>query len=152
MSDHIISVRPLWARAFFTQTTPKTIELRKTFFGASLEPGNKIVIYSTKPEGLALGTVRVAKREIVHLDDLWEKSEQGALAKVSEIEFRSYYYGHYFGVGIWVEEAEAWERTLSLTELREHLGDRWQPPQQIQKLPEGFLNRVGDRRHYSSAP
>jgi predicted transcriptional regulator len=141
MCDRIISVKPRWAEAFFQPIAPKTVELRKHSFGSSVKPGDSIVIYSTMPTGAALGIIEVAKREILPIDELWWQTQEGSLAKVSQAEFRKYYLDHSFGVGVWVEKVELWKRAIGLTELRERLGDRWQPPQQIQKLPEGFLSR-----------
>lgn len=54
---YLISVRPTWADAFFNDRNPKTIELRKGNFGASLKPGDSIVIYATMPVAEIIGTV-----------------------------------------------------------------------------------------------
>jgi predicted transcriptional regulator len=79
----LISVHPRWASAFFLSQNPKLIELRKGSFGASLQPGDTIVIYATLPEGKAISTVKVMKRESLPIDRLWRASEQRMLAKVS---------------------------------------------------------------------
>lgn len=139
--NRLMSVHPRWAEAFFQPIAPKTVELRKRSFGSSLQPGDSIVIYSTMPTGAAIGIIEVAKREILPIDELWRQTQEGSLAKVSQAEFQRYYSNHSFGVGVWVEKIELWKRAIGLTELRECLGERWQPPQQIQKLPEGFPSR-----------
>jgi len=53
MNTYLISVRPTWASIFFLSHNPKAIELRKGNFGASLQPGDTIVVYATLPEGKA---------------------------------------------------------------------------------------------------
>jgi predicted transcriptional regulator len=76
-NTYLISVRPTWADAFFLDRNPKTIELRKGNFGASLKPGDVIAIYATLPTAEVLGTVRVLKRELLPIDRLWQESQQG---------------------------------------------------------------------------
>jgi hypothetical protein len=62
-NTYLLSVRPTWADAFFLDRNPKSIELRKGSFGASLKPGDVIAIYATMPTAEVLGIVRVLKRE-----------------------------------------------------------------------------------------
>jgi predicted transcriptional regulator len=133
-STHLISVRPTWASAFFLDRDPKTIELRKGSFGASLKPGDSIAIYATLPTAELLGTVRFVKREILPLKQLWQVSEQGKLARVSEAQFWAYYANQSSGTGVWVDSAELLPKPMPLYRLREEWGDRWQPPQQVIKL------------------
>jgi predicted transcriptional regulator len=130
----LISVHPRWACAFFLSHNPKTIELRKGSFGASLQAGASIVIYTTLPEGKAIGTVRVTKRESLAVDRLWRASEQGKLAKVSRAQFDAYYANQESGVGVWVSAAELLPSPIALCRLRQNWGPRWQPPQQIVQL------------------
>jgi len=87
---YLISVRPTWADAFFNDRNPKTIELRKGNFGASLKPGDSIVIYATMPVAEIIGTVKVVKRESLAVDQLWQTSEQERLARVSRQQFDTY--------------------------------------------------------------
>ncbi len=134
MADYLISVKPKWANAFFLDINRKTIELRKGNFGISLQSGDTIVIYSTMPEGCAIGTVKVMERYEWSVEDLWRKSEQGVLTHVSQVEFDAYYLGHHFGVGVWVWSPDKWGRPIALTELRQILGERWQPPQQLAQV------------------
>ena len=89
-STFLISVRPTWASAFFLDRDPKTIELRKGNFGASLKPGDNIAIYATMPVAELLGIVRVLKRELLSIDRLWQTSDQGRLARVSRQQFDAY--------------------------------------------------------------
>jgi len=133
-STYLISVRPTWADAFFLDRNPKTIELRKGSFGASLKPGDSIVIYATMPTAELLGIVRVLKRESLAIDRLWRASEQGRLAKVSQAQFNAYYCNQESGIGVWVEAAELFPSPIALSKLRQNWGHRWQPPQQIQQL------------------
>jgi predicted transcriptional regulator len=81
-NTYLISVRPTWADAFFLDRNPKTIELRKGNFGASLKSGDAIAIYATMPTAEWLGTVQVIKRESLPIEQLWQQSEQGKLARV----------------------------------------------------------------------
>lgn len=135
-STYLISVRPTWADAFFLDRNPKTIELRKGSFGASLKPGDSIVIYATMPIAELLGIVRVLKRESLAVDRLWRASEQGKLARVSRAQFDAYYASQIFGVGVWVGPAELLPSPIALSKLRQNWGHRWQPPQQIQQLTD----------------
>ena len=80
INTYLISVRPVWAYAFFASANPKTIELRKGSFGTSLKPGDNIAIYATMPTAELLGIIRVLKREILPIDRLWQASRQGRLA------------------------------------------------------------------------
>lgn len=145
-STFLISVRPTWADAFFLDRNPKTIELRKGSFGASLKTGDNLVIYSTLPQGKVIGTVKVVKREPLIIDRLWEQSQRGKLAYVTQSEFDTYYSNTICGVGIWVSEPKQWKRPIGLFEMREILGKRWQPPQQLQQLN---ADQISTRSHRS---
>jgi predicted transcriptional regulator len=133
-NTYLISVRPPWASAFFLTHNPKSIELRKGSFGASLKPGDRIVIYSTLPVAELLGTVRIVKRERLPIDRLWQTSQQGKLAKVSRAQFDAYYNNQELGIGVWVDAAELLPSLIALPRLRQNWGSRWQPPQQIVQL------------------
>jgi predicted transcriptional regulator len=133
-STYLISVHPRWASAFFLSHNPKTIELRKGKFGASLKAGDSIAIYATMPVAEILGIVKVVKRELLTVDRLWRASEQGKLAKVSRVQFDSYYANQESGIGVWVATPELLPSPIALSKLRQNWGHRWQPPQQIQQL------------------
>ncbi|MBE9122108.1 hypothetical protein IQ269_15150 [Tychonema sp. LEGE 07199] len=133
-NTYLISVKPRWADAFFLDRNPKTIELRKGKFGASLKPGDVIAIYATMPTAEVLGIVRVLKRESLPIDRLWQASQQGRLAKVSQAQFNAYYAQQESGIGVWVEAAELLPKPIALSKLRQNWGNRWQPPQQLQQL------------------
>ena len=133
---YLISVHPRWASAFFLSQNPKSIELRKSNFGASLKPGDTIAIYATVPTAELLGIVRVLKRESLATDRLWRESQQGQLAKVSRQQFDAYYVNQSSGVGVWVGAAELFPSPIALCQLRQNWGNRWQPPQQIQQLTD----------------
>jgi len=135
-NTYLISVHPCWASAFFLSHNPKSIELRKGSFGTSLKPGDNIAIYATMPTAELLGIVRVVKREILPIDRLWQASQQGRLAKVSQAQFNAYYAQQESGIGVWVEAAELLPKPIALCRLRQNWGDRWQPPQQIQQLTD----------------
>jgi predicted transcriptional regulator len=127
-------VRPTWADAFFLDRNPKTIELRKGSFGASLKPGDNIAIYATMPTVKVLGIVRIVKRETLPLDRLWQASEQGQLARVTRQQFDAYYCNQESGIGVWVQSAELLPSPIALSKLRQNWGHHWQPPQQIVQL------------------
>jgi predicted transcriptional regulator len=135
-STYLISVHPRWASAFFLSHNPKTIELRKGKFGASLKAGDSIAIYATMPVAEILGIVKVVKRELLTVDRLWRASQQGKLAKVSRAQFDSYYTNQELGIGVWVGDAELFPSPIALCRLRQNWGHRWQPPQQIQQLTD----------------
>lgn len=134
ISTYLISVRPVWASAFFLSHNAKSIELRKGCFGACLTPGETIVIYSTLPVAEIIGTVKVIKRESLSIDRLWQESRQGMLARVSRQQFDAYYASQISGVGVWVSAAELFPSPRALSQLRQNWGARWQPPQQLQQL------------------
>ena len=142
-STFLISVRPTWASAFFLDRDPKTIELRKGNFGASLKPGDNIAIYATMPVAELLGIVRVLKRELLSIDRLWQTSEQGRLARVSRQQFETYYTNQESGIGVWVGGAELFPSPIALSKLRQNWGHRWQPPQQIVQLSHKQMAAVG---------
>src|SRR4028119_270960 len=133
-NTYLISVRPVWASAFFLSHNAKSIELRKGNFGTSLKPGDVIAIYATLPVGKLIGRVRVIKRESLTIDRLWQTSEQGRLAKVSREQFETYYANQESGIGVWVSAAELLPSPIALPRLRQNWGHRWQPPQQMQQL------------------
>ncbi|MEG4494831.1 hypothetical protein [Microcoleus sp. D3_18_C4] len=145
-NTYLISVRPVWASAFFLSHNPKTIELRKGSFGTSLKPGDSIVIYATMPVAEILGIVKVVKRESLAVDRLWQQSKQGKLAKVSRDQFDAYYANQESGIGVWVSAAELFPSPIALPKLRQNWGPRWQPPQQIQKLTD---DQMAARSHHS---
>jgi len=100
MNTYLISVRPTWADAFFNTHNPKSIKLRKGSFGASLQPGDTIVVYATLPERKAIGTVKVVRRESLTVDQLWRASQQVKLAKVSRVQFDAYYANQESGIRV----------------------------------------------------
>jgi predicted transcriptional regulator len=134
INTYLISVRPTWADAFFIDQNPKTIELRKGNFGASLKPGDSIIIYGTMPTAELLGIVRVVKREILPIKQLWQQSQQGQLARVSQAQFDDYYANQQLGVGVWVGSAVLLPKPIPLCRLRKAWGTNWNPPQQLQQL------------------
>ncbi|MEG3929178.1 hypothetical protein [Microcoleus sp. T3_D1] len=135
-NTYLISVHPRWASTFFLSQNPKSIELRKGSFGASLKPGDNIAIYATLPTAEVLGVVRVLRREILPIDRLWQASEQGKLARVSEAQFKAYYAQQETGIGVWIQSAELLPKPIALPKLRQNWGPRWQPPQQLQQLTD----------------
>jgi predicted transcriptional regulator len=142
-NTYLISVRPTWADAFFLDRNPKTIELRKGNFGASLKPGDSIIIYATLPFSKALGTVKVIKREPLAVDGLWKESQQGILARVSRAQFDAY--GSEPGIGYWSLGGSCRTLAFVLTHagrLRQKFGQRWLPPQQIQQLNDGQISAL----------
>jgi predicted transcriptional regulator len=145
-NTYLISVRPVWASAFFLSHNAKSIELRKGNFGTSLKPGDVIAIYATLPVGKLIGRVRVIKRESLTIDRLWQESQQGRLAKVSQAQFNAYYASQVFGVGVWVSAAELLPSPIALCRLRQNWGHRWQPPQQIQQLTDDQIEMARSHR------
>jgi predicted transcriptional regulator len=142
-NTYLISVRPTWADAFFLDRNPKTIELRKGNFGASLKSGDAIAIYSRMPTAELLGTVQVIKRESLPIEQLWQQSEQGKLARVSRAQFDDYYRNQESGIGVWVESARLLTKPIPLYRFRKAWGERWQPPQQIVQLSSELMQAVG---------
>jgi predicted transcriptional regulator len=80
--------------------------------------------------------VQFAKRELLSIEQLWEESEQGKLAKVSRDQFDAYYANQESGIGVWVSAPELFPNPIALPRLRQNWGQRWQPPQQIQQLTD----------------
>ena len=145
-NTYLISVRPKWADAFFLDRDPKTIELRKGNFGASLKPGDNIAIYATMPVAELLGIVRVLKRERLPLDRLWRASEQGKLARVTRQQFDAYYCNQESGIGVWVQSAQLLPKPIALYKLRQNWGSRWLPPQQLQQLNKNQISALNIAR------
>lgn len=141
-NTYLISVHPCWASAFFLSHNPKSIELRKGSFGASLKPSDNIAIYATMPVAELLGIVRVLKRERLPLDRLWRASEQGQLARVTRQQFDAYYCNQESGIGVWVQSAQLLPKPIALSKLRQNWGHRWQPPQQIQQLTDDQVSAL----------
>jgi predicted transcriptional regulator len=139
ISTYLISVKPRWADAFFLDRDPKTVELRKGNFGASLKPDDSIAIYATLPTAELLGTVRFVKRKSLPIQQLWQASKQGKLARLSEAQFDAYYRNQETGIGVWVEAAKLLPKPIPLHRLRKLWGDRWNPPQGMQKLSTAQL-------------
>jgi hypothetical protein len=52
------------------------------------------------PEGKAISTVKVVKRESLTVNRLWQESRQGMLAKVSRAQFDAYYANQESGIGV----------------------------------------------------
>jgi predicted transcriptional regulator len=150
-NTYLISVRPTWADAFFFDRNPKTVELRKGSFGACLKPGDSIAIYGTMPVAEILGTVRVLKREILPLEQLWNESQHGRLARVSHTQFDDYYANQRLGVGVWVTSAELFPKPIPLYRLRQNRGSRWQPPQQLHQLTHEQMATIDPHQRQPSA-
>jgi predicted transcriptional regulator len=130
---YLISVRPTWADAFFSYRNPKTIELRKGNFGASLKAGDSIVIYATMPVAEIIGTVKVVKRESLAVDRLWQNQSKGTGKGIAPT-VRDLL--HQPGIGYWClgGRCELFPSPIALSKIRQKFGQRWQPPQQIQQL------------------
>jgi hypothetical protein len=54
------------------------------------------------PTAEIIGIVQFVKRELLPIEQLWEESEQGKLAKVSRVQFDAYYANQESGIGVWV--------------------------------------------------
>lgn len=74
------------------------------------------------PTAEVLGIVRVLKRERLPLDRLWQASQQGRLALVSQAQFNAYYAQQESGIGVWVEAAELQQSPIALSKLRQNWG------------------------------
>jgi predicted transcriptional regulator len=146
-NTYLISVRPSWADAFFNIHNPKTIELRKGNFGASLKPGDRIAIYATMPVAEVIGIVKVSMRESLPISELWRLTRQGQLARVSEAQFNAYYANESSGIGIWVESAELLPKPIPLYKLRQNWGSKWNPPQQLQQLTCERMLAIDPHQH-----
>jgi predicted transcriptional regulator len=52
------------------------------------------------PTAEIIGIVQFVKRELLPIEQLWEESEQGKLAKVSRAQFDAYYANQESGIGV----------------------------------------------------
>ena len=102
----LISVHPRWASAFFLSHKPACARTEKRQLWASLKTGDSIVIYATMPTTEIIGIVQFVKRELLPIEQLWEESEQGKLAKVSRAQLDAYYANQESGIGVWVGGVE----------------------------------------------
>lgn len=97
-----------------------------------------------------IGTVTVVKCESLAVDRLWEMSRQGRQAKVSRSQFETYYANQESGVGLWVGAAILFPTPISHAgQLRQNWGQRWQPPQQIQRLSDDQISALAITKRYS---
>lgn len=137
-NTYLISVKPKWAELFFDTDKPKSVELRKSNFGKSLAPGDRLLIYATMPVGKVIGMVVVKNRHKLMIDDLYYASEERT--GLLDDEFHSYYaYPIHWGVGVWVDNPQLFAEPITLEELKK-VGIV--PPQQITKLNQEMLKQL----------
>jgi predicted transcriptional regulator len=130
----LMSIRPQYVKQIFAGT--KTVELRRV--RPAIEPGDRILIYSSSPVMAIVGTAEVEDLIVARPERLW--IDVGKRTGISRAAFRSYFEGTGNAVGIALRAARPLKRQIPLEELRR----RWpwlQPPQSFRyiraKLTDG---------------
>lgn len=122
----LLSVRPNYVEALLNGS--KTVELRRTRM--RLEPGSKILIYSSSPSRQL-----VAEASLSHIEEnepaaLWEQI--GELAGVTRAEYDAYFAGASRAFGLHLRSATPLATPVTLASLRKLLGSA--PPQSFRYL------------------
>jgi len=118
----LLSVRPAFVERILDGT--KTAELRRVRPGA--RPGQDVLIYSSSPTMALLASAVVERVDADVPENLWRQVRHAA--GVSWDEYTAYFAGAERAAAIWLSDVTAFERPISLHELRE----RWpwfRPPQ-----------------------
>ena len=118
----LLSVRPIFVDRILEGS--KTAELRRVCPG--VKPGQDVLIYGSSPTMALLASAVVERVETDAPEALWRRVRHGA--GVSKAEYVSYFAGAERAAAIWLSDVLAFERRISLHELRE----RWpwfRPPQ-----------------------
>ena len=128
MTSVLISIKPGYAEAILAGR--KTIELRKR--RARIEPGTRIVIYSTSPGRAIVGDARISFREQLPVEILWKR--HGASAAIDSGSFDDYYANTGEGVAFGLQDVRRYSQTISLDTLR-RTDAAFRPPQSYMRTP-----------------
>ena len=124
----LISIKPRYVQLILA--SEKTVELRKR--SAQIQPGTRVMIYSTSPRRAIVGEAIIAFREQLPLPELWRRHGQDAAVTLEE--FNDYYAGADQGVAFGLEGVQRYPQAVSLDTLRD-LGDGFRPPQSYMRIP-----------------
>lgn len=125
-TDSLISIRPEYAHAILDGS--KTIELRRRI--PHIEPGSRLWIYSTLPEGAVIGSVYVDCIVRLSPNRLWK--DYGSQTGVSRKVFDQYFSGADVSIGIALRKPERMS-PICLADLRA-IRSGFHPPQVIKRL------------------
>ena len=139
MPPLLVSIKPRYIERILTGT--KTVELRKR--SARIEPGTHILLYSTAPTCAVVGEARIAFRERLALDELWDR--HGAAAAGTRAEFDAYYACADEGVTLGLQDVHRYTRSLSLGALR-RADAGFRPPQSSMQAPRSLARLLSRLR------
>ncbi len=132
----LISLHPRFANAIFNGT--KQAELRKV--RPRVEPGDQVVIYSTKPTAAILGVVTVESVIAEPPSKLWPKMSR--TSAVSRAEFVRYFHHRRIAYAIVITSPRLLKTPITLTDIRAEC-PHFTPPQSYWYLQH---ERLRDRR------
>lgn len=134
MTSILISIKPKYADRILDGR--KTVELRKR--SARIEPGTRVLIYSTAPCCAVVGEARISFREQLQCEELWQR--HGKSAAITLSEFNDYYGDEEEGVAFGIEDVRRYPEPVSLNALRD-ADDGFRPPQSYMRMPL-FIERL----------
>jgi predicted transcriptional regulator len=134
MASILISIKPKYADRILDGR--KTVEFRKRT--ARIEPGTRVLIYSTAPCCAVVGEARISFREQLRLEELWQRYGKNAAIELSE--FNAYYTDAEEGVAFGIEDVRRYPEPVPLNALRD-ADDGFRPPQSYMKMPL-FVERL----------
>jgi len=120
--DVVLSIHPHYTAMIMEGK--KTIELRRRF-PLSAAKGTVAYIYSTSPVRALVGSAEIAEVVKLPIEKIWKGYSKRAL--INREDFDSYFNGVNEGFALHFANPRAFDRSLSLDELRDRFG--FEPPQ-----------------------
>ncbi|UXN26572.1 ASCH domain-containing protein [Curtobacterium flaccumfaciens] len=142
----LLSVRPQYAHALLAGT--KTAEVRRRF--PDLDAGTILFVYSSSPERKVIGTLRLKAVHQLHPTTVWQRFKR--MIGIDQAYLDDYLRGASNAAIVEVDEPQQWSETVTLQQLRDHLGlepaqsyrylDLWTAEQleEIRSLDSGVTN------------
>jgi predicted transcriptional regulator len=106
----------------------KTAEVRRRF--PALPPNTTVYVYASSPVRAIIGTLRLDAVHVGATTALWQQF--GERLDISKAYFDAYLDGRDSAAVVELRPHEGWGRTVSLDELRQHVG--LEPPQSFRYL------------------
>jgi len=116
MADILIAIKPKYANLILNRK--KKVEVRRR--GSSIQPGDRLVIYSSSPEKKVVGTCEVRDVIVETPVELFRRLGSGTC--LTKGEFETYLEGTSRGVGIGVKRVRRFAKPIGLSTLRQELG------------------------------
>jgi len=118
----ILSIRPVYASQILARK--KTIELRRSDMGLAVS--DVVLFYVSAPDQRLGGWFRIAKIEILGVDEMWSKQHE--LLGINHDDYLKYFEGAERAFGLHVGEMRPLEKSISLTEIQ-NIVPGFVPPQ-----------------------